>query len=214
MLDRSGAVVGTYHKSVTTHSELGMGIIPGTETPVFETDFGRLGLAICFDINYWEVGHALCTHRPDLVVWSSMWTGVRMMSRWAIEFGFYMAGVFSGGGAFIDPAGWLLSSLPHPTSDQTGMAPLLNASLDLDLRVVHHDYNINRLQALFEKYGPTAATTEHIGDECLLILCSQLPDKSNDELIAEFAIEPMRDYLTRARRDRQRALHGTYPTPR
>ena len=61
---------------------------------------------------------------------------------------------------------------------------------------------------------PTAATTEHIGDECLLILCSQLPDKSTDELIAEFAIEPMRDYLTRARRDRQRALHGTYPTPR
>ena len=61
---------------------------------------------------------------------------------------------------------------------------------------------------------PTAATTEHIGDECLLILCSQLPDKSTDELIAEFAIEPMRDYLTRARRDRQRALHGTYPTTR
>jgi hypothetical protein len=93
-------------------------------------------------------------------------------------------------------------------------APLLNASFDLDLRVVPHDYNINRLQALFEKYGPTAATTEHIGDECLLILCSQLPDKSTDELIAEFAIEPMRDYLTRARRDRQRALHGTYPTTR
>ena len=77
------------------------------------------------------------------------------------------------------------------------MTPLLNASLDLDLRVVHHDYNIHRLQALFEKYGPTAATTEHIGDECLLILCSQLPDKSTDEFIAGFAIEPMRDYLTR-----------------
>ena len=126
-----------------------MGIIPGTETPVFETNFGRLGLAICFDINYWEVGHALCTHRPGLVVWSSMWTGVHMMSRWAIEFGIYMAEVFICGGAFIDPAGQPLSSLPHPTSDQTGMTPLLNASLDLDLRVVHHDCNINRLQALF-----------------------------------------------------------------
>lgn len=67
-----------------------------------------------------------------------------MMSRWAIEFGFYMAGVFSGGEAFIDPAGRPLSSLPHPTSDQTDMAPLLDASLDLDLRVMHHDHNINR----------------------------------------------------------------------
>ena len=34
LLDRSGAVVGIYHKSVPTHSELDMGIIPGTETPV------------------------------------------------------------------------------------------------------------------------------------------------------------------------------------
>ena len=40
-----------------------------------------------------------------------MWTGVRMMSRWAIEFGFYMAGVFSGGEAFIDPAGRPLSEV-------------------------------------------------------------------------------------------------------
>ena len=55
-----------------------------------------------------------------------------------------MAGVFSGGEAFIDPAGRPLSSLPHPTSDQTDMAPLLDASLDLDLRVMHHDHNINR----------------------------------------------------------------------
>ncbi len=32
------------------------------------------------------------------------------------------------------------------------------------------------------------------------------------QLIAEFEVEPMRDYLARVRRDRQRALDGTYPT--
>jgi predicted amidohydrolase len=122
LLDRSGAVVGIYHKNVPPHSELDMGIIPGTETPVFETDFSRLGLAICFDINYWEIGHALCTYRPDLAVWSSMWMGVRMMSRWAIEFGFYIAGVFSGDGAFIDPARAtaLKPTAPDQRSDRHG----------------------------------------------------------------------------------------------
>ena len=44
-----------------------------------------------------------------------------------------------------------------------------------------------------------------------MTLCSQLPDRSTDDLIAEFGIEPMRDYLARARHDRQRALDGTYP---
>ena len=135
-----------------------------------------------------------------------------MMSRWAIEFGFYMAGVFAGGGSFIDPAGRPICNVPRQTSDETGMAPLITAGLDLDLRVVHHDGNMQRVRSLFERHGPGAATAEHLGDECLLTLRSHLPHMSTDELIAEFGIEPMRDYLARVRRDRQRAVDGTYPT--
>ena len=211
LIDRGGKVAGVYHKNMPTHGELSIGVIPGTETPVFETDFGRVGLIICFDLNYWEVGHAMCDNKPELVIWSSMWTGVRMMSRWAIEFGFYMGGLHGGAASFIDPAGRPLCSLPRRTSDETGMAPLVTATLDLDMRVVHHDGNTGRLRPLFEKYGPAAATAEHLGEECLLTLCSQLPDKSTDELIEEFEIEPMRDYLARVRAGRQRALDGTYP---
>ncbi len=85
------------------------------------------------------------------------------------------------------------------------------ATLDLDTRVVHHDGNVGRLRDLFEKYGSTAALVEHLSDECPLTLCSQVSGQSTDSLIAEFNIEPMRDYLARARRDRQRALDGTYP---
>jgi len=211
LIDRAGKVAGIYHKNVPTHGELDLGVIPGTETPVFETDFGRVGLTICFDLNYWEVGHAMCDNRPELVIWSSMWTGVRMMSRWAIEFGFYMGGLFGGAGSFVDPAGRPICSVSRHTADATGMAPLVTETVDLDMRVFHHDGNTGRLRALFEKYGTTAATAEHLGDECLQTLCSQLPDKSTDELIEEFGIEPMRDYLARVRRSRRQALDGTYP---
>ena len=58
------------------------------------------------------------------------------------------------------------------------------------------------------RHGPGAATVEHLGDECLLTLRSNLPHMSTDELIAEFGIESMRDYLARVRRDRQRAAEG------
>ena len=109
------------------------------------------------------------------------------------------SGVFGGSGSFVDRAGRPISSVPHRTSDILGMAPLALAALHLDLRAVRHDYKIERLRTLFEHYASGAATSEHLGCECLLTLCSQLADKSTDDLIAEFAIEPMRDYLASER---------------
>ena len=96
LIDRDGKISGIYHKNFPTHGELDIGIIPGTETPVFETDFGRVGLCICFDLNYWEVGAGLCENKAELVIWSSMWDGARMLTKWAVEFGFYMGGCIQG----------------------------------------------------------------------------------------------------------------------
>jgi hypothetical protein len=90
----------------------------------------------------------------------------------------------------------------------------VTVTLDLDRRLLHHDYNRDRLRPLYEKYGKTAAYVEWIPKECLLLFGSQLDDVPSDRLIAEFGLEPMRDYLARARRDRRRALEGTYPVQR
>jgi len=103
-----------------------------------------------------------------------------------------------------------MASLKRQSSDRTGSAPLLSATLDLDRRLLHHDENLVRLPAVFAKYGPTAAHVEHLSHECLVVFGSQLPNKSSNELIAEFGLEPMRAYLKRARRDRQLALEGRY----
>lgn len=210
LIDRAGKIVGVYHKNVPTHPELDLGVIPGTETPVFETDFGRVGLCICFDLDYWEVGAGLCASKSELVIWSSMWTGVRMMARWSVEFGFYMAGV-SGAGSFVDLAGRPICSRSNSMTGVAGAAPLVTETLALDRRLLHHDGNLGRLKPLYDKYGPAAAYAEWLGDECQLVFGSQLPGVSSDDLIEEFQLEPMRDYLARTRHDRKRALEGTYP---
>ncbi len=211
LIGREGEIAGVYHKNFPTHGELDIGIIPGTETPVFETDFGRVGLCICFDINYWEVGAGLCENKAELVIWSSMWDGARMLTKWSIEFGFYMGGMHSGRSTFIDICGREIISVKRDLTDRVGRTPIVTTALDLDKRMLHHDYNVERLKGLFEKYGPTAAFAEWKGEECLLIFGSQLPGVSSDELIEEFGLETMRDYLARARRDRKRALEGNYP---
>jgi len=210
LIGRDGGIVGVYHKNFPTHNELDQGVIPGSETPVFQTDFGRVGLCICFDLNYWEVGAGLCANKAELVVWSSMWEGGRMLSKWAVEFGFHVAAAFSRQSTFVDVAGREILSAKRELSDSTGAAPLVTATLDLDRRLLHPDFNVARLKKLFDKYGSTAAYAELLAHECLLIFGSELPNVSSDQLIEEFHLEPMRDYLARARRDRRNALKGKY----
>ncbi|MHC4478437.1 MAG: carbon-nitrogen hydrolase family protein [Planctomycetota bacterium] len=210
LIGRDGGIVGIYHKNFPTHGELDVGIIPGTETPVFETDFGRVGLSICFDLNYWEVGSGLCANKAELVLWSSMWQGARMLSKWAIEFGFYMGAIWRSGSTFVDVVGREIVCIKRNISDKSGSAPLVTAALDMDRRLLHHDGNVKRLKGLFQKYGSTAAYVEWLGHECLVVFGSQLPSVSSDQLIEEFGLETMRDYLARVRRDRQRALKGLY----
>jgi len=210
LLGRSGEIVGVYHKNFPTHGELDVGIVPGVETPVFETDFGRVGLSICFDLNYWEVGSGLCANKAELVLWSSMWQGARMLAKWAIEFGFYMGAIWRGGSTLVDMAGREIVYINRRISDNSGGAPLVTGAIDMDRRLLHHDGNVKRLRPLYEKYGSTAAYAEWLSHECLLIFGSQMPHVSTDELIKEFGLETMRDYLARVRRDRKLALQGLY----
>jgi predicted amidohydrolase len=75
LVGRDGEVIGRYDKMFPTIPELEKGVIPGTVAPVFETDFGLVGLLNCFDLNFPEVRVALKQSKPDLVVFSSLYRG-------------------------------------------------------------------------------------------------------------------------------------------
>lgn len=214
LIGRDGSIDGIYHKNFPTHGELNRGTIPGTETPVFETDFGRVGLTICFDLNYWEVGSSLCKNKAELVIWSSMWEGSRMLTRWAIEFGFYMGASYANRSTIVDVVGREIISLSRNVYDRTDgvAAPIVTATIDMDRQLLHHDGNIGRLKPIYEKYGGNSVYAEWLPEECLLIFGSQMQGISTDQLIEEFSLETMRDYLARVRRDRKRVLEGTYGT--
>jgi len=212
LISRTGSILGVYHKNFPTHGELDIGIIPGTETPVFETDFGRVGLCICFDLNYWEVGTGLCANKAELVIWSSMWEGGRMLTKWSIEFGFYIGAVYRNRSTLVDICGRKIISLGRSIYDitQGAAAPLTTATIDMDRRLLHHDYNMRWLKAIYEKYGSQAIYAEWLPGECLLIFGSNLSKVSTDQIITEFGLETMGEYLARVRRDRQLALKGKY----
>ena len=48
-IDRSGRIAGKYRKVHLTIGEMESGLTPGSEYPVFDTDFGRIGIVTCWD---------------------------------------------------------------------------------------------------------------------------------------------------------------------
>ena len=48
-IDRTGRIAGKYRKVHLTIGEADKGLTPGSDYPVFDTDFGRMGILICWD---------------------------------------------------------------------------------------------------------------------------------------------------------------------
>ena len=75
LLDRRGTVAGIYRKvhpvALVGRDDLEDGITPGSEFPVFDCDFGKLGIQICWDLTFDDGWQALADKGAELVVWPS-----------------------------------------------------------------------------------------------------------------------------------------------
>ena len=59
LIDREGRIVGRYRKVHLTMGETESGLTPGHDYPVFDTDFGRIGIMTCWDNWFGESARAL-----------------------------------------------------------------------------------------------------------------------------------------------------------
>ena len=69
ILDRDGNEIGAYHKCNLTVSELQKGLSRGMDYPVFDLDFGRIGIMICFDNYYPESAASLANRGAQLILY-------------------------------------------------------------------------------------------------------------------------------------------------
>ena len=67
LIDRRGVLVGKYRKIYLPREEVEGGLTPGQSYPVFDTDFGRMGLMICWDIQYPDPARALALGGAELI---------------------------------------------------------------------------------------------------------------------------------------------------
>ena len=68
LIDREGRIAGKYRKVYLPREEIEGGLTPGSHYPVFQTDFGKVGLMICWDVQYADPARALALAGAELIL--------------------------------------------------------------------------------------------------------------------------------------------------
>jgi predicted amidohydrolase len=69
---RNGELIGRYDKNHLFSPELlEGGVIPGSSVPVFDTDFGKIGMMICYDSWFTDVAELLALRGAEIILFPS-----------------------------------------------------------------------------------------------------------------------------------------------
>jgi len=140
IIDRAGEVCGAYDKTcpvTSTHDYTVMegGVMPGGEPPVFNLDFGRIGIQICFDAGFPENWQILARQGARLVLWPSAYDGGFPLRAYAYLHHYYVvSSTRTGHSRVIDPLGAILAETDR-------YADVLVRDINLDFVAVHGDFN-------------------------------------------------------------------------
>lgn len=207
LIGRGGEIVGKYHKYQPTIGEIEAGITPGDDAPVFETDFGKIGCAICFDLKFIEVGQRLAANRPSLIAFVSMFIGGERLKQWARDWGCYVVSSCPARSYIVDMSGHYLAETGSEINQVAAglVPPIASAVINMDRQFFHLDGNQNKFPDILRKYGPGVEIVINY-PEAHFTLASNMDDVTVNDLINEFGLEPWLDYLDRARGVRANAL--------
>ena len=195
LLDRDGDVIAVYDKVYPMPDEMlwkEFPIIAGKGPVVAETDFGRVGFAICFDLNFRDLIMAYRREKPNIICFSSAFNGDFWQRTWALTCRSYFIGSTLGN---LSKDAWGPSgeSIFHTQGYfRTG-----TFKINTNYAVCHLDGNWDALQKASDKYGRDVEVRNPGAVGCVTLL-SYNPDKPVDEIVREFGLVLWDDYYDRA----------------
>jgi len=191
LIDRHGQISGVYHKMHPTIAEIEDGIMPGTQMPTFETDFGTIGMTICYDLNFRDIMTGLKKNGAEIIFFSSAYRGALQVRAWAFELGCYIVtAIWSDLGQIVDLTGrQLVESYYHN--------PVIVHNINLNRRLLHMDYNREKTDEMLEKYG-SELTFDYVSPEACYAIGCERAGLDIEQVIDEFGLERRDDYFQRA----------------
>ena len=91
----------------------------------------------------------------------------------------------------------ILSPVGEPIACTTNYFNFVSATVNLDCRVCHLDYNGKPLRDMKQKYGPKVKMMDpgYLGS---VLISSETDEFTIDDVVREFKIEVLDDYMARA----------------
>lgn len=196
LLGREGEIIGIYDKAhpVTTshdYTVMESGITPGPEDiPVFDLDFGRVGIQICFDLGFPKSWAQLAEKGARLVVWPSAYEGGFPLRLYAYLHHYWVASSVRGAHSkLINPLGELLE-------ETTPINRVIWRDINLDYMVAHWDFNFPIMEAARAAYGDRVNIRVEREAAHFLLEPSD-PTLTTEQIIRELGVEPLAQYLAR-----------------
>ena len=207
LIDRQGGIVGCYHKIYPAWPEFSAtsdggpwGISIGQRVEVFQTDFGPIGIQICFDSMFPTGWRELRKQGAKVVFFSSLFPAGKRLQARASDYNCYIvASTWQYPSLVVDITGDIIS--------ETGpFSSLAVHALDLDREVFDGDFQLGKIKHALEKYGDRLAATWH-PREGWVVLEAQGDDLTIAQVAQEYSLEPAWHYIERSRIeiDRMRA---------
>lgn len=204
MIDDHGKALTPYRKLRPTVGEIESGRTPGEDTTVWDTPFGRVGAAICFDIHFQEIAMSLAAKRADLVIFPSAFAGDEMLRGWAMNHGFSVVQCNPDVTAIYTLEGNRVAANDNrnyalDTSLSTGARARIGvAELNMDSVQVHLDSIKGEYDKIMDSYGDSLVVHK-CSTEAYAVLES-VGEVSVETIIEEFGIESKQSYLERSRK--------------
>jgi len=204
LLDRKGQVASIYNKLYPVWQEECMiqppqrPVLPGAGVTVHQADFGRIGLAICFDVNWNALWERMSNLGAELVIWPSAYSAGRSLQAWAISYNYY-----------IVSATWVPDCLVydidgerllHEENNQGNGVNISRITLDLDRCIFHQDLNLpEKRDKLLKEHADDVTQEKWMPMEGWFVLKAKRPGVSARELARQYGLEELAHYINRSR---------------
>jgi predicted amidohydrolase len=197
LLDRSGNVVCLYDKVFPYWSEYDLHPASevGQDAQVYLADFGVLGFATCFDVNFPEVWRRLSDRGAEVVIWPSAYSAGTSLQAHAINHHYYIVSVTQRRDCLVyDITG---EKLLDQKSDTVNVATV---TLDLDRGIYHQNFNLRKRDKLLKEHSGDIEQEKWLDSEQWFVLKAKRPGVSVRKLARQYGLEELRHYIDRSRR--------------
>lgn len=196
VVGRKGDVLGTYRKIHLVvsldHGNMEGGATPGDTLPVFECDFGKLGVQICYDMEFDEGWRELAHKNAELIAWPTQSPQTSQPAFRAAQHRYYIvSSTWRHNASIFEPTGKIAAQITPPQN-------ILVHQIDLSYALLPWSPVLRNGKALKDAFGDRVGFN-YYEDEDRGIFWSNDPKMAIGEMIRSIGALELEDQMTRVR---------------